>query len=55
MVKPNTTALYINYLLGKQTFSKIRYLLDTETAELLYKSTIQQIFDYNDFFYNLLS
>ena len=39
----------------KQTFSKIRYLLDTKTAELLYKLTIQPIFDYNDFFYNMLS
>ena len=29
----------------RMTFSKIRYLLDEKTAELLYKSTIQPIFD----------
>ena len=40
--------------LRKQTFSKIRFLMDTETAVLLYKSTIQPLFDYNDFFYNML-
>ena len=39
----------------KMTFSKIRYLLDEKTSELLYKTTIQPIFDYNDFFYNLLN
>ena len=39
----------------KQTFSKIRFLIDQKTAELLFKSTIQPIFDYNDFFYNMLN
>ena len=39
----------------KITFSKIRYLLDEKTAVLLYKSTVQPIFDYNDFFYNMLT
>ena len=39
----------------KITFNKIRYLLDTETCILLFKSTVQPLFDYNDFIYNLLS
>ena len=39
----------------KLTLSKIRFLLDQKTAEQLFKTTIQPIFDYNDFFYNLLS
>ena len=43
-------------LAGKKlTFNKIRYLLDTETAITLFKSTIQPIFDYNDFYYNMLN
>ena len=37
------------------TFSKIRYLLNTETALFLYKACIQPLFDYNYFFYLLLS
>ena len=39
----------------KQIFSKLRYLLDVNTAVSLHKTTIQPIFDYNDFFYNMLS
>ena len=39
----------------KVTFSKIRYLLDTDTAISIYKACIQPLFDYNDFFYLLLS
>ena len=38
----------------KQTFIKIRFLLDQKTAISLYKSTVQPIFDYNDFYYTLL-
>ena len=34
----------------KQTFSKVRFLLDQKTAISLYKTTIQPMFDYNDFF-----
>ena len=39
----------------KITLSKIRYLLTTESAIALYKACIQPLFDYNDFFYLLLS
>ena len=39
----------------KLTFSKIRFLIDLKTAERLFKTTIQPIFDYNDFFYNMLN
>ena len=39
----------------KKTFSKIRYLIDEETVVLLYKTTIQPIFDYNYFFYKMLN
>ena len=43
-------------LSGKKiTFSKIRHLMNTETAILVFKSTIQPLFDYNDFFYNMLN
>ena len=43
-------------LSGKKiTFSKIRHLMDTETAILIFKATIQPIFDYNDFFYDMLN
>ena len=35
----------------KQTFLKVRFLLDQKTAESLYKTTIQPIFDYNEFLY----
>ena len=39
----------------KITFGKIRYLLTTESAISLFKACIQPLFDYNDFFYVLLS
>ena len=43
-------------LSGKKiTFSKIRHLMNTSTASLIYKSTIQPIFDYNDFYYYMLN
>ena len=43
-------------LAGKKiTLSKIRYLINTETALLIFQSTIQPIFDYNDFYYNMLN
>ena len=43
-------------LAGKKiTFSKIRYLMNTDTAILLFKSTMQPIFNYNYFYYNMLN
>ena len=39
----------------KQTFSKICFLLNQTMAISLYKTTIQPIFVYNDFFYNMLN
>ena len=39
----------------KISFSKIRYLLNTESAVSLYKACIQPLFDYNDFYYLFLS
>ena len=39
----------------KIVFGKVRYLLTTEAAILLFKSCIQLLFDYNDFMYLLLA
>ena len=48
---------YVTRILSfrKKTFSKIRFLLDQYTAKTLYKTTIQPIFYYNDFFYYMLN
>ena len=57
--KLNCSAQYNNIIkklsAKKSTFSKIRYLLTTEPAISLYKACIQPLFDYNDFYYWLLS
>ena len=57
--KLNCIAQYNNLIkklsTRKITFSKIRYLLTTDAAVALYRSCIQPLFDYNDFYYLLLS
>ena len=43
-------------LSGKNNaFSKIRHLMKTETAILIFKTTVQPIFDYNHFIYDMLN
>ena len=57
--KLNCQAQYNNIIkklaVKKITFAKIRYLLTTASAISLYKACIQPLFDYNDFYYLLLS
>ena len=36
-------------------FSKIRYLIDTQTALRIYKTTILPLLDYNDIIYNIIT
>ena len=37
------------------TFRKIRYLITTSTAFMIYKATILPLLDYNDIVYSLLN
>ena len=57
--KLNCMAQYNNLIkklsIKKITFSKIRYLIDTDTAISIYRACIQPLFDYNDLYYALLS